>query len=87
MKEVTKDDVKDEVKEEPIHLEKIQINLAPGAGQAINYSGRQYVHGAKYEVATSIASAVLEIQNRGWAHEASLKESENKGRKQNRAYL
>lgn len=85
MKEVTKEVEKEEVV--PVHLEKIQINLAPGAGMAINYSGRQFVHGAKYEVPTPIAAAVMEIQNRGWSHESSLKESENKGRKSNRAFL
>jgi len=84
MKDLVKDEV--EVKAEPV-LSAIEINLAPGAGMAINYSGRQYIHGAKYKVDNGIAQAVMEIQNRGWAHEASLKESENKGRSQKRAFI
>ena len=83
MKEEVKVEVKPEVA--PV-LESVRINLAPNQS-AINYCGRQYIHGATYQMETATASAVQEIATRGWAHEASLKESENKTRKQNRAYL
>ncbi|KAF3997547.1 hypothetical protein [Glaciimonas immobilis] len=65
----------------------VTMNLPPAAGKGITLGGRMYVHGHTYNVTNDIKWALEEQQNRCWAHESSLKESENKGRKQRRAYV
>ena len=50
------------------------MDLAPGAGLALNSGGRQYVHGATYKVPVDVAWFLKEQMARGWSHEASLKD-------------
>lgn len=65
----------------------VTINVPPAAGKGITLAGMQYLHGRTYQVSNDTKWALEEAQNRCWAHEHSLKESENKGRKQRRAYV
>lgn len=65
----------------------IVMNLAPAAGGMISHAGTPYYNGHKYVVAASVARDLAEIQNRSWSHEASLHESENKGRRKQRITL
>ena len=55
-------------------LESIHIDLAPGASQALNTGGRQFVHGGTYMVPVNVAWFLKEQMARGWSHEASLKD-------------
>ena len=55
-------------------LETVQMDLAPGAGMALNYGGRQFIHGASYKVPANVAWGLKELMARGWSHEASLKD-------------
>lgn len=74
-------------KAEKVAAESITIDLPPAAGVGINLAGVRYTHGRSYQVDNSTKWAIEEAQRRAWAHEASLKESENKGRAKRRAYL
>lgn len=65
----------------------IVMNLPPASGKGIHYAGLMYVHGKSYQVTNDVKWALEEAQNRCWSHEASLKESENKGRTKRRAYV
>lgn len=61
--------------------ESITLNLPPAAGRSIIMAGREFLHGRSYQVDNSTKWALEEAERRCWAHEASLHESENKGRK------
>lgn len=63
------------------------LNLPPASGKGIQLGGRMYVHGQAYQVTNDVKWALEEAQNRCWAHESSLRESENKGRTKRRAYV
>lgn len=65
----------------------ITLNLPPAAGKGITLAGRQYLHGRSYQVSNDVKWALEECERRCWAHESSLHESENKGRKQRRAFV
>lgn len=65
----------------------ITLNLPPAAGKGIHMAGRMYMHGHSYQVSNDVKWALEEAERRCWAHESSLKESENKGRQQRRAYV
>lgn len=62
-----------EVLDAPV-LESLRMDLPPSM-QHINYAGRQYAHGQTYSVERNTAWALKEIMNRGWSHEASLKDA------------
>lgn len=61
--------------------EMITLNLPPAAGKGIVSGGRMFLHGRSYQVSNDVKWALEEAERRCWAHEASLHESENKGRK------
>ena len=65
----------------------VTINLPPAAGKGIQIAGRMYYHGHSYQVSNDLKWTLEEQERRAWAHESSLHESENKGRKQRRAYV
>ncbi|MES2730026.1 MAG: hypothetical protein V4621_08050 [Pseudomonadota bacterium] len=65
----------------------VTLNLPPAAGKGITLAGREYLHGRTYVVNNDVKWAIEEAERRCWAHESSLHESENKGRKQRRAYV
>lgn len=65
----------------------ITLDLPPAAGTHIQIAGKRYYHGMSYQVPNDLKWAMEEVQRRCWAHESSLHESENKGRKQRRAYV
>ncbi len=65
----------------------ITLNLPPAAGKGIQLAGRMYYHGHTYHVPNDVKWALEEAERRCWAHESSLHESENKGRKQRRAFV
>jgi len=54
---------------------------------SINIAGRDYEHGKTYKVDTATKWTIEEQMNRLRAHEASTRESENKGRQKRRAYV
>jgi hypothetical protein len=80
---------KDKTIEDQAKIEAISItlNLPPAAGKGITLAGRQYLHGRSYQVTNDVKWALEECERRCWAHESSLHESENKGRKQRRAFV
>jgi hypothetical protein len=59
----------------------ITLNLPPAAGKGIQVAGKTYFHGQSYQVTNDLKWVLEEAERRCWAHEASLHESENKGRK------
>ncbi len=59
----------------------ITLNLPPAAGKGIHLAGKMYYHGQSYQVSNDLKWALEEAERRCWAHEASLHESENSGRK------
>lgn len=61
--------------------ESITLNLPPAAGKGIVMAGKMFHHGQTYQVDNNTKWALEEAERRCWAHEASLHESENKGRK------
>jgi hypothetical protein len=65
----------------------VTLNLPPAAGKGIQMGGRMYYHGHSYQVSNDVKWALEEAERRCWAHESSLHESENKGRKQRRAFI
>lgn len=65
----------------------VTINLPPAGGKSIRYGGREFFHGMTYQVTNDVKWGLEEAMNRLLAHESSLHESENKGRKQRRAYV
>ena|ERR1700690_1280878 len=65
----------------------VTMNLPPAAGKGIHIAGKMYFHGHTYQVSNDLKWTLEECERRCWAHEASLHESENKGRKQRRAYV
>lgn len=65
----------------------VTLNLPPAAGKGIHLAGQMYYHGRTYQVSNDIKWALEECERRCWAHEASLHESENKGRTQRRAFI
>lgn len=65
----------------------ITLNLPPAAGKGIFLNGKHYFHGHTYQVSNDVKWTLEECERRCWAHESSLHESENKGRKQRRAYV
>lgn len=65
----------------------VTLNLPPAAGKGIQMGGRMYYHGHNYQVSNDLKWALEEAERRCWAHESSLHESENKGRKQRRAFV
>lgn len=65
----------------------VTLNLPPAAGKGIHLAGRMFYHGHTYQVANDVKWALEEAERRCWAHESSLHESENKGRKQRRAFV
>lgn len=65
----------------------VTINLPPAGGKGIQVAGRMYYHGQTYVVSNDLKWTLEEQERRCWAHESSLHESENKGRKQRRAYV
>jgi hypothetical protein len=65
----------------------VTLNLPPAAGKGIQMGGRMYYHGHSYQVPNDVKWALEEAERRCWAHESSLHESENKGRKQRRAFV
>lgn len=65
----------------------VTLSLPPAAGKGITLAGREYLHGRTYVVSNDVKWAIEEAERRCWAHESSLHESENKGRKQRRAYV
>ena|ERR1700759_267875 len=65
----------------------VTINIPPAGGKSIKFGGREFLHGMTYPVSNDIKWGLEEIMNRLLAHESSLHESENKGRKQRRAYV
>jgi hypothetical protein len=81
-----KDEGKEPVKEEPIY-ETLTLNLSPGSGGMLTVGGVQYLNGCRYKVTRDTAWTLMEIQNRGWAHESSLHASENKGRNMRKAFI
>jgi hypothetical protein len=65
---------KEDEAEKPLPvLESVRLDLPPSMA-AINLAGRQYVHGQTYAVPMDVAWSLKEIMNRGWTHEASLKD-------------
>lgn len=68
-------------------LTSVTLNLPPAAGKGVQVAGRTYYHGKTYQVPTDLKWVLEEVERRAWAHESSLHESENKGRKQRRAYV
>lgn len=76
-----------EAESQKIEAEKITINLPPAGGKGLRVNGRDYLHGRTYHVANDLKWTLEEMERRCWAHEASLHESENKGRKQRRAFV
>lgn len=64
----------------------VTMDLPPAAGKGITMAGRMFVHGQTYEVTNDIKWGLEEAMRRCWSHEASLKESVNKGRTKRRAY-
>jgi hypothetical protein len=80
-----KEEVKSEVKDEPMEI--LTLNLSPGSGGMLTVGGVQYLNGCRYKVTRDTAWTLLEIQNRGWAHESSLHASENKGRNMRKAFI
>ena len=67
--------------------ERTTMNLPPSSLKGIQMNGVLYAHGKTYTVSNEIKWQLEEQQNRAWSHESSLKEPENKGRKQRRAYV
>jgi hypothetical protein len=65
----------------------VTLNLPPAAGKGVHVAGKMYFHGHTYQVSNDLKWILEEAERRCWAHEASLHESENKGRKQRRAYV
>lgn len=59
----------------------ITLDLPPAAGTGIKVAGKTYFHGMTYQVTNDLKWSLEEQMRRCWAHEASLHESENKGRK------
>lgn len=59
----------------------ITLNLPPAAGNSIQIAGKKYFHGQSYQVTNDLKWVLEEAERRCWSHEASLHESENKGRK------
>ena len=59
----------------------ITLDLPPAAGKGIQIAGKTYFHGMTYQVSNDLKWSLEEQQRRCWAHESSLHESENKGRK------
>lgn len=68
-------------------LVQVTIHLPPAGGKSIIYGGKEFMHGKTYEVPNDIKWGLEECMNRLQAHEASLHESENKGRQKRRAYV
>lgn len=65
----------------------VTLNLPPAAGKGVTIAGREYLHGRTYQVSNDLKWALEECERRCWAHESTLHESENKGRKQRRAFV
>lgn len=59
----------------------ITMDLPPAAGKGIQVAGKTYFHGKSYQVSNDLKWVLEEAQRRCWSHEASLHESENKGRR------
>lgn len=72
---------------EPPVRETLVLDLAPCAGGGISHGGNFYLSRVAYKVTPQEAADLLEAQNRGWAHEASLKENENRNRRRQNSYL
>jgi len=77
----------DRIKANEAAASQVTINIPPAGGKSIRYGGREFFHGMTYSVPNDVKWGLEEVTNRLWAHEASLHESENKGRKQRRAYV